>query len=194
MNTTLSTVTASRPVTSDTDLFGFELAARPVGGHVTAIVSKKDETKQLGRRITFDALSLAEFKARLASDKTLNSKQKKERRQMFLNADAIKQRRMLGLAALQAAYEPDDFAPKGRVPDVMELRKNGSLKLISVESFVGPDKTETPTQKIARLERELREARASKAEAKAEAEAPEVEVVNQDDLADEIWKLQHPGE
>lgn len=179
MNATLATVTASRPVTSDTDLFGFELAARPMGGTVTAIVSKKDETKQLGRRINFDALTLAEFKSRLADDKTLTSKQKKERRQAFLNADAIKQRRMLGIAALTAAYEPDEFAPMGRVPDVMELRKNGSMKLISVESFIGKDKTETPTQKIARLERELREARANKTEAKAEADAPEVEIVNQ---------------
>lgn len=180
MNTTLATViNAPRAVTvtPDKDLFGFELASRNVGGNVSAIVSKKDETKQLGRRITFDALTLAEFKARLADDKTLNAKQKKERRQMFLNADAIKQRRMLGIAALTAAYEPDDFAPMGRVPDVMELRKNGSLKLLSVEAFIGKDKSETPTQKIARLERELREARASKAEAKAEAEAPEVETV-----------------
>ncbi len=177
MSNTLANVIAPRAVSvaSDKDLFGFELSARPTGGSITAIVSKKDETKQLGRRITFDAKTLAEFKAILADDKTLTARQKKEKRQAFLNADAIKQRRMLGVAALQAAYEPDDFAPMGRVPDSLELRKNGSLKLLSVESFIGKDKTETPTQKIARLERELREARAAKAEAKAEAAAVEVE-------------------
>lgn len=180
MNTTLANVIAPRAVavTPDKDLFGFELASRPLGGaNVSAIVSKKDETKQLGRRITFDALTLAEFKARLNEDKTLTAKQKKDKRQQFLNADVIEQRQMLGSAALTAAYKADDFAPMGRVPDVMELRKNGTLKLISVEAFIGKDKTETPTQKISRLERELREARASKAEAKAEAEAPEVETV-----------------
>lgn len=180
MNTTLANVIAPRAVvaTSDRDLFGFELASRPLGGvNVTAIVSKKDESKQLGRRITFDVKTLADFKAVLAADKSLTSKQKKEKRQQFLNADAITQRRILGVAALQAAYEPDDFAPSGRVPDVMELRKNGSLKLLSVEAFIGKDKTETPTQRIARLERELREVKAENAKAKAEAAAPEVETV-----------------
>jgi hypothetical protein len=166
MNTaTLTPVTESRNV--DLDLFGVSsLAVRPTGGNVTAIVSKKDETKQLGRKITFDFKTLAEFKATLADDKTLNAKSRKAKRQEFLSSDAIQQRQMLGMAALQAAYQPDDFAPMGRVPDSMELRKNGSLKLVSVEGFIGKDKSETPTQKIARLERELREAKTAKVEAK----------------------------
>ncbi len=164
--TTLAPVTVAAPRNVDLDLFGVEqLSTRPTGGLVTQIVSKKDETKVLGRKVTFDFRTLAEFKATLAEDKTLNAAARKAKRQEFLNADSIKQRQMMGMAALQASYAPDSFAPLGRVPDSMELRKNGSLKLISVEAFIGKDKSETPTQKIARLERELREAVASKAEA-----------------------------
>ena len=157
--TTLATVTTEATAT---DLFGEALAPRPLSvGSVTQIVSRSDATKVLGRRITFDASTLAEFKATLNADKTLTAAAKKAKRQEFLNADAIKQRRLLGEIALRQAYEPDEFAPSGRVPDTMELRKNGSIKLVSVEAFIGKVKTETPAQKIERLERELREAKAN---------------------------------
>ncbi len=178
MNTdTLTPVTVAAPRNVDLDLFGVEsLATRPTAGNIVIIYSKKDETKALGRKLTFDIKTLAEFKATLTADKALNAKERKSKRQEFLNAGAIQQRQMLGIAALHAAYAPDEHAPMGRVPDSMELRKNGTLKLVSVESFIGKDKSETPTQKIARLERELREARASKVEAtttEAETSTPE---------------------
>lgn len=171
------TTTTLTPVTAERDLFGTELATRPTGGMITPIMSKTDASKQLGRKVTFDFKTLSEFKAVLQSS-GLTAAEKKAKRQQFLSGDAVQQRQMLGLAALQAAYQADDMAPMGRVPDSLELRKNGTLKLVSVESFIGKAKTETPTQKIARLERELREAKS----AKADAAAPEAETVPSDTL------------
>lgn len=152
---TLTPVTATQ-----SDLFNYTPAAR-AAGEVTQIVSRSDATKVLGRKITFDAVTLKEFKDGLNADKTLTAAVKKEKRQQFLHAGAIKQRQLLGEIALRQAYEKDEFAPMGRVPDTMELRKNGVIKLVSVESFIGKDKTETSAQKIKRLERELREAKAN---------------------------------
>lgn len=152
----------------ESDLFGVALSSRPMGGLIVPIVSRTDATKTLGRKVTFDFKTLAEFKASLATNKDINAATKKKLRQEFLNGDSIKQRQMLGMAALQAAYQPDEFAPSGRVPDAMELRANGRLTLISVEKFIGKDKSETPKQKIERLERELREAKAAKGHAAAE--------------------------
>lgn len=177
MNTTatLAPVTVSTSA-KERDLFGTELATRQTGGTVTAIVSRTDATKTLGRKITFDALTLAEFKNKITADKSLNAANRKQLRQQFLNSDAIKQRQMLGMAALQASYQPDEFAPAGRVPDSIDLRAGGTLRLVSVEKFIGKVKTETAAQKITRLERELREAKAAKAEAATtEAETVEVE-------------------
>lgn len=169
MSATLTTVTTEK----ETDLFGMPLATRPQGGTIVPIMSRTDATKQLGRKVTFDALTLAEFKAKLSADKSINAAAKKALRQQFLNSDAIKQRQMLGIAALQASFQPDEFAPAGRVPDSFDLRAGGTLRLVSVEKFIGKAKDETAAQKIARLERELREARA----AKADAEAPEAETL-----------------
>ncbi len=154
----VSTVSAQR------DLFGMELSARPSGGAITPIASKNDATKVLGRRLTFDFKTLAEFKSTLAGNKNINAATKKSMRQEFLNGDAIKQRQMLGMAALQASYQPDEFAPSGRVPDSMDLRAGGTLRLVSVEKFIGKVKTETPKQQIERLERELREVKAKAAQ------------------------------
>lgn len=160
----------------EVDLFGCTIAERETKGTIVPIMSRTDETKQLGRKLTFDALTLSEFKAKLTADKSLNAGQRKQLRQRFLNSDAIKQRQMLGIAALQASFQPDEFAPAGRVPDSFDLRAGGTLRLVSVEKFVGKTATETAAQKIARLERELREAKVAKAEAEAsEAEtAPAV--------------------
>ena len=157
---TMSTTTLAPVTATQSDLFNYTPAAR-AAGEVTQIVSRSDATKVLGRKITFDAVTLKEFKDGLNADKTLTAAAKKEKRQQFLHADAIKQRQLLGEIALRQAYEKDEFAPMGRVPDTMELRKNGTIKLISIESFIGKAKTETPAQKIERLERELREARAN---------------------------------
>lgn len=185
----MSNTATLAPVTSSVETVTGELAlndARPAlavsVGQVTKIVSRTDASKVLGRKITFDVATLSEFKDSLNADKTLNAAAKKAKRQEFLNADNIKQRQLLGEIALRTAYQADEFAPMGRVPDSMELRKNGSIKLISVESFIGKVRTETPAQKIARLERELREAIAS---ASKPVEA-ETEVITSEVPADVI--------
>ena len=158
MNATLATTTTAA---AELDLFGAPLRGRTVAISETAIVSKTDATKVLGRRVLFDTASLKDFKAKLAENKSLTAAQKRTMRGEFLHADAIKQRQLLGSMALSLAYEPDTFAPKGRVPELMELRKNGVIKLVSVDAFIGADKKETPKQKIERLEKELRALRST---------------------------------
>lgn len=135
-------------------LFGEAFDKRPGALALVPIVSKKDPDKVLGRRVTFDVLTLAEFKEKLAKRSDINAAEKKKLRQEFLNKDAIGQRQMLAMAAVQAAMQPDEFAPAGRVPDSMELRANGTLKFVSVDKFLGTVK-ETEKQKITRLEKEL---------------------------------------
>lgn len=184
-HTTIMNTATLAPVTTTAELnLGDERTATPTTltvGRITAIVSRTDPSKTLGRRVQFNAETLSEYKSRLNADKSLNAQQRKAERQKFLNATEIEQRELLGLAAVKAAMRPDEFAPMGRVPDVMELRKNGGvLKFVSVETFIGKDKTETPAQKIARLENELRAERAALAEAKAERGAHEADVTDLD--------------
>lgn len=153
----MNTDTLTTATTAALDLFSPEIGKRSLSIVSVPIVSKKDADKELGRRITFDVVTLAQFKASLADTK-MNAAEKKKARQVFLNSDAVKQRQMLGAAAMQVAMQPDEHAPMGRVPDVMELRKNGTIKLVSVEQFLGVAK-ESAAQKIKRLEKELREAK-----------------------------------
>lgn len=149
------------------DLFGQPVTSR-VHANSTPLVTRTGKVS--GVRIGFDSQSFKDFKSVLA-ESNLNAEQKKAKRQEFLSADAIKQRQMLGILVLQRAYEADDHAPLGRVPEVMELRKGGTMKLVSVAEVLG-HKPDTAKQKIAKLEAEIAALRKAEAERKAlEAEA-----------------------
>lgn len=175
---TLATVTPS--AASDTDLFGMPLATRDTRGTTTPIVSKKGTVT--GRRLTFDSFTLAEFKDKLTGS-GLTAAQKKLKRQEFLNADAIKRRQLMGEMALRQAYEPDEFAPMGRVPDVMDLRKGGTIRLVSVQQFhgKGPGKDgvdpalAAALAKVKELEARLAGINATTAGASIEVVEPEAE-------------------
>lgn len=166
------------------DLFGLPvLPTSRVNASTEAIVTKAGRTT--GVRIKFDAQSFAEFKKELSTS-SLTAEQKKLQRQQFLSADNVERRKMLGRLALEHAFKPDAYAPLGRVPDVMELKKAGTLKLISVADALGvkpesvvKQQLDTAQAEVARLtallaEKEAKE-KAIEADASVITEAPAAE-------------------
>lgn len=119
-------------------------------GRVTDIVTKTDRV--VGKRFTFSASSLAEFKAGLTAKK-IRGDARRLAMQEFFHADTVTRARMLGRLWLEGAYE------KGMAPDTADLRaKSGTLRLVSTLVPEKPAKKGKAVDKdaeIARLKAEL---------------------------------------
>ena len=152
------TMNNTAAITSDVQPLLLDVAPAPsrderfdaaFSGRVTDIVTKTDRV--VGKRFTFSASSLAEFKAGLTAKK-IRGDARRLAMQEFFHADTVTRARMLGRLWLEGAYE------KGMAPDTADLRaKSGTLRLVStlVPEKPAKGKAVDKDAEIARLKAEL---------------------------------------